>query len=99
MHLVRNAVDHGVESKGRIVIEAFENKIAVKDDGRGMDPAIVDKIFQPGFSTASEVTATSGRGVGLDVVKETVEGLGGTIRVFSELGKGSTFEITLPNTD
>ena len=95
MHLVRNAVDHGIEAKGRITIEATETRITVTDDGRGIDPAIVDKIFQPGFSTATEVTETSGRGVGLDVVKETVEALGGTIRVFSELGKGSTFEITL----
>lgn len=95
MHLVRNAVDHGIESTGRVAIEANENRITVKDDGRGIDPAIVEKIFQPGFSTATELTETSGRGVGLDVVKNAVEELGGTIRVYSELGKGSTFEITL----
>jgi two-component system chemotaxis sensor kinase CheA len=95
MHLVRNAVDHGIDATGRIVIEANENRITVKDDGRGIDPAVIDKIFQPGFSTATELTETSGRGVGLDVVKNAVEELGGTIRVYSELGKGSTFEITL----
>jgi chemotaxis protein histidine kinase CheA len=95
MHLVRNAVDHGIEANGRVTIEANQNRIIVKDDGRGIDPAIIDKIFQPGFSTAAGVTETSGRGVGLDVVKSAVEELGGSIHVSSEPGNGSTFEITL----
>ncbi len=95
MHLVRNAVDHGIENHGCITIEANENRIVVKDDGRGIDPAILNRIFEPGFSTA-ELSEVSGRGVGLDVVKTAVEELGGTIRVSSEPGKGATFEIVLP---
>lgn len=95
MHLVRNAVDHGIEANGRVTIEAHQNRITVKDDGRGIDPAITDRIFEPGFSTAADVSEMSGRGVGLDVVKSAVDELGGSIRVFSEPGKGSTFEITL----
>jgi chemotaxis protein histidine kinase CheA len=94
MHLVRNAVDHGIETSGSISIEASETRIAVSDDGRGIDPAILDRIFEPGFSTA-EISEVSGRGVGLDVVKTAIEELGGTIRVSSDLGKGSTFEIIL----
>lgn len=99
MHLLRNAVDHGIETEGHIAIEATADRITVTDDGRGIDPAIVDRIFQPGYSTATEITEISGRGVGLDVVKTAIEELGGTIKVSSELGKGSTFEIILPTTD
>lgn len=99
MHLVRNAVDHGIETNGHVTIEAGETRIIVTDDGRGIDPAIKDLIFQPGYSTAREITGISGRGVGLDVVKTAIEGLGGTINVSSELGKGATFLIVLPNTD
>jgi two-component system chemotaxis sensor kinase CheA len=103
MHLVRNAVDHGIKTSGHVSLAATtdqkETRITVRDDGRGIDPAIVDQIFQPGYSTATEVTEISGRGVGLDVVKTTIDELGGTIRVSSELGKGSTFEIILPNAD
>ena len=94
MHLVRNAVDHGIDSTGRVAIEANQNRITVKDDGRGIDPSVLDTIFEPGFSTA-EISEFSGRGVGLDVVKNAVEELGGAIRVFSEPGNGTTFEITL----
>jgi chemotaxis protein histidine kinase CheA len=96
MHLVRNAVDHGIESEGHVSIEATQTRIVVKDDGRGIDPWIVEKIFEPGFSTAPSVTTTSGRGVGLDVVKTAIETLGGSITVSSEPGKGSTFEILIP---
>ena len=94
LHLVRNAVDHGIEQNGHITIEANETRITVADDGRGIDPAILNAIFEPGFSTA-EVSEISGRGVGLDVVKNAVEQLGGSIRIYSELGRGSTFEIRL----
>jgi len=93
---VRNAVDHGIENKGHVAIEATQTQITVSDDGRGIDPSIQEKIFDPGFSTASQATAFSGRGVGLDVVKTAVEQLGGTIKVSSESGKGSTFQILLP---
>ncbi len=97
MHLVRNAVDHGIETKGQIAIKASETRITVADDGRGINPEICDLIFQPGYSTATEVTEISGRGVGLDVVKTAIAQLGGTINVSSELGKGTTFEIVLSN--
>ncbi|HET9525135.1 MAG TPA: ATP-binding protein [Pyrinomonadaceae bacterium] len=99
MHLVRNAVDHGIETQGHVTIAAGEASITVTDDGRGIDPSILDRIFEPGFSTAPEVTAISGRGVGLDVVKTAIEELGGTINVSSKPGKGARFEIVLPNTD
>ena len=97
IHLVRNAVDHGIESQGQVSIEATQTRIVVKDDGRGIDPSIREKIFEPGFSTAPKVTTTSGRGVGLDVVKTAIEALGGSITVSSEPGKGSTFQIAIPS--
>lgn len=135
VHLVRNAVDHGIEDNenrislgkprsGRIVIEATsfqgQTRISITDDGRGIDPSVVVKaarrlgvvggdelvnsekcirlLFRAGFSTALEVSNISGRGVGLDVVETGVEGVGGSVRVSSRLGKGSTFEIRLPVT-
>ena len=111
VHLVRNAVDHGIEGseervtvgknpRGKIVIEVASlergPKITVTDDGRGIDPALIDQIFRPGFSTASEISEISGRGVGLDAVKTGIEEAGGSINVTSQVGHGSTFEITLP---
>jgi chemotaxis protein histidine kinase CheA len=100
LHLVRNAVDHGIETRGKVTIEIAQRddriSITVTDDGRGIDPSVIDRIFQPGFSTASEVSELSGRGVGLDVVKTTVEELGGAINVRSTPGQGASFEITLP---
>jgi chemotaxis protein histidine kinase CheA len=99
LHLVRNAVDHGIENKGQVAIEATETRITVADDGRGMDASTMERIFEPGFSTATQLTEFSGRGVGLDVVKTAIEKLGGTIHVSTEPGKGSTFEIVLANTD
>ena len=96
MHLVRNAVDHGIENTGHVTIEADETRITVADDGRGIDPSAIDRMFEPGFSTAREITHVSGRGVGLDAANTAVEQLGGTINVSSELGKGAAFEITLP---
>lgn len=135
VHLVRNAVDHGIENtdvrvqlgkarNGRIIIEAAafqgQTRIAITDDGRGIDPAVVEKaakrlgivdpdsvvnsencvrlLFRAGFSTALEVSNISGRGVGLDVVETGVEEVGGSVRVSSQTGKGSTFEIRLPVT-
>jgi two-component system, chemotaxis family, sensor kinase CheA len=102
IHLVRNAAHHGIESRGTITIAATNQngqlKITVTDDGRGIDPKTIasGQLFQPGFSTASEVSEISGRGVGLDVVKTTVEQRGGSVKIQSELNRGSTFEITLP---
>jgi two-component system chemotaxis sensor kinase CheA len=100
LHLVRNAVDHGIEQRGKITISAEtlsdQFLIRVSDDGRGIDPQTIGRLFEPGFTTASEPSAISGRGVGLDVVKSTIEACGGSVKIQSELGKGSTFLITLP---
>ena len=99
LHLVRNAVDHGIETRGKVIIEITQSEnqivVTVTDDGRGIDPSLLEKIFDPGFSTAEKVSEISGRGVGLDVVKTTIEALGGTVNVRSELGKGSSFEILI----
>jgi len=102
IHIVRNAVHHGIEARGTITIAATNNDdqltIKVSDNGRGIDPELIatGQLFEPGFSTASEVSEISGRGVGLDVVKTSVEARGGSVQIQSELGKGSTFTITLP---
>ena len=100
MHLVRNAVDHGIEQEGKITIEAVrttdEVTIKVTDNGRGIDPEMIAQIFEPGFSTASEISEISGRGVGLDVVKTTIESAGGSVKVSSHAGSDTTFEIILP---
>jgi chemotaxis protein histidine kinase CheA len=97
VHLVRNALDHGIESRGTVVIEANHNQITVTDDGRGIAPENLPVLFQPGFSTAAEITELSGRGVGLDAVKAAIEDLGGSVSVTTERGKGSSFLITIPN--
>lgn len=100
LHLVRNAVDHGIETRGSVVIEIAQRKdnivITVTDNGRGIDPSLLQKIFEPGFSTAPEVSTISGRGIGLDVVKTSIEDLGGTVSVRSTPGRGTTFELRLP---
>ena len=100
LHLVRNAIDHGIETRGKVIIEIAQHNdhisITVTDDGRGINPSAIDKIFEPGFSTARKVSELSGRGVGLDIVKITVEELGGTVNVRSTPGQGASFELTLP---
>ena len=124
VHLVRNAVDHGIEKEGTVQIRAWREKdlalLEISDDGRGIDPASVRKklsekqllkpaqikaltereLFQwicyPGFSTASEISETSGRGVGMDVVKSAVEGLGGMLEIYSKRGAGTRFLMKLP---
>lgn len=135
VHLVRNAVDHGIESIeerlaagkdaiGKVTIqfssEGSGNRLTVSDNGRGIDPiavsraaaaqGLVDKnvivdldralrlIFRPGFSSADSPSDVSGRGVGLDVVENAIEQVGGNIRVSTVPGKGTTFEIRLPVT-
>ncbi len=134
-HLLRNAVDHGVESPaerraagkdetGTIRLEASHRAgmliITVSDDGRGVDPdairrrlrergvagaesaermsepELMDYLFQPGFSTAPEVTHLSGRGVGLNVVQGAVHEVGGMVRAFSRPGRGTRFQMELP---
>jgi chemotaxis protein histidine kinase CheA len=123
LHLTRNAVDHAIESAGKvkIILNAEGNglNLSVSDDGHGIDLEKVkskaveknlisaDKnlteqetfnlIFLPEFSTAPELTKVSGRGIGLDAVKDAVEMANGSIIVKSQNGKGTTFEIFLPN--
>jgi two-component system chemotaxis sensor kinase CheA len=97
LHLVRNAVDHGIESQGTVLIEVSEEEISVTDDGRGIAAEHLPLIFQTGFSTTENVTEFSGRGVGLDVVKNAIEELGGSVSVTSEPPKGSSFKIIFPN--
>lgn len=136
VHMVRNAVDHGLEDSsetrraagkdpvGNVCLRAFHMggtiHIQVEDDGRGLnrdailrkarergliaegdnlgDREIYNLIFEPGFSTAQQVTEVSGRGVGMDVVKRNIEALRGQVDIQSEAGKGSVFTIRLPLT-
>lgn len=137
VHLLRNAVDHGIESleerralgkpdAGFVKLSAARQRnsilIEVEDDGKGMNPAHlkeaavkkgvmtadeVDKlsdtealniIFVPGFSGAKVVTDISGRGVGMDAVKNKIEALGGTVNISSTPGQGSSMKLQLPLT-
>lgn len=110
-HLVRNAVAHGIEPPaartaadkpawGEVRVEANWSDhslgIEVSDDGAGIDAGLLERIFEPGFSTAEAVNHTAGLGIGLDAVRAVVAGLGGTIRVESVPGRGSRFIIELP---
>lgn len=133
IHLLRNAADHGIESKeervakgktpvGTVKLVAYQEGtkalIKVIDDGAGINVEkvkakaeerginteglsendIKNLIFAQGFSTNEVVTDISGRGVGMDVVKTKIAALGGTVDLYSEEGKGSTFVIKLPLT-
>lgn len=135
VHLVRNSLDHGIESPGErcaagkpetgtIHLEASHEGgsvvIRISDDGRGLDTQrilakarerglvgadqslseeeIYELIFAPGFSTASQVTDLSGRGVGMDVVRRNIKELGGRIETSSRPGAGTSFTIRLPLT-
>ena len=137
VHLVRNAVDHGIEMPeereaagkprtGRVVLSAEQEGdhilLVISDDGKGMDANIlrakaVEKgmlekdaadrlsdlecynlIFAPGFSTKTEISDVSGRGVGMDVVKTKISQLNGTVNVFSTKGQGSKVVIKVPLT-
>ncbi len=123
LHLVRNAVDHGIEQSGNIEIRLFDESenlyLSVADDGKGVDllkvraraieknlisdddlpdePQLLELIFASEFSTAERVTEISGRGVGLDAVKNAVEKLSGKISVRNRKTNGTIFEIFLPN--
>lgn len=79
------------------LIEKSANKKGISTDGM-TDEQIQNLIFHPGFSTAQEVTGISGRGVGMDAVSQKISSLNGKIETFSEVGKGTTFRITLPLT-
>ncbi|PWG63665.1 chemotaxis protein CheA [Spiribacter halobius] len=137
VHLVRNAVDHGMENpdervaagkprQGSVVLSAEQEGdhilLSIADDGRGMDPEalrqkVVDKglmdaesarrldpgdcfnlIFLPGFSTKDQISDVSGRGVGMDVVKNSISRLNGSIDIDSKLGVGTTIRIKVPLT-
>jgi two-component system sensor histidine kinase and response regulator WspE len=136
-HLIRNALDHGLESpderraagktsSGTIQLEARHRagmlQIVLSDDGRGInlerlrqrvvekgltttsvssrlsESELLDFLFLPGFSTKEQVTEISGRGVGLDVVQSMVQAVRGSVRVSSQLGKGTRFILQLPIT-
>ncbi|MDX2481267.1 MAG: chemotaxis protein CheA [Desulfuromusa sp.] len=124
IHMVRNAVDHGIEQRGTVSIKAWRERdqvlVQVADDGRGIDPEKVRQralekgllspaqaktirdydlfqlICQPGFSTTEEISETSGRGVGMDVVKTAVEQVGGLLLIDSILGEGARITLKLP---
>ena len=137
VHLLRNAIDHGIEmpdvrvkngksEEGHVVLSAYHSGnhvfIEIEDDGAGInrdrvlkkaldrgvvteqiaatltDKQVYELIFSSGFSTADKISDISGRGVGLDVVKSTIESLGGTVSVDAKEGKGSLFSIQLPLT-
>jgi two-component system, chemotaxis family, sensor kinase CheA len=135
MHLVRNAMDHGLETpaerlaagkpeQGTLRLRAFHESgnviIEVSDDGRGLNrdrilKKAIDKglitsgdglsdqevnhlIFEPGFSTAEQITNLSGRGVGMDVVKKSIESLRGAITLNSRWGEGTLLQMRLPLT-
>lgn len=137
VHLLRNALDHGIETpeeriahdkpaEGTVKLKAYHSGnhvfIEIEDDGAGIsrekvlqkalandlvspqqaetltDKQIYELILASGFSTAKEVSDVSGRGVGLDVVKNTIESLGGSISIDSMEGQGSVFSIQLPLT-
>ncbi|HZX16580.1 MAG TPA: chemotaxis protein CheA [Pseudomonas sp.] len=137
VHLVRNAVDHGIEMPeereasgkqrgGKVVLSAEQEGdhilLSISDDGKGMDAdqlrakavekGLLDKdaadrlnefecynlIFAPGFSTKTEISDVSGRGVGMDVVKTKISQLNGTVNVFSVKGQGSKIVIKVPLT-
>ena len=134
-HMVRNAIDHGIESaeariaagkpaRGRVRLNAFHESgnivIEVADDGGGLkrerikqkavakgllaadadpsDAELFKLLFEPGFSTAEQISNLSGRGVGLDVVKRNIEALRGTTTIESREGAGTTMSIRLPLT-
>ncbi len=135
VHLVRNSIDHGLETPeerlaagkseaGTVTLSARqaggEVIISIKDDGRGInrdrvrakaessgliapgqslsDSELLQLIFAPGFSTAAAITNLSGRGVGMDVVKKTVEALRGAIDITSQNGEGSEVSLRIPLT-
>jgi len=136
-HIVRNAVDHGIESaddrlaagkpaRGTISLNAFHQGtqvvLEITDDGRGIDldlvreqavrndlvkqedaqrlleQDILNLIFEPGFSTALEVTEISGRGIGMDVVRTVMDRLKGTVHIKTDKGKGTTIQLRMPLT-
>ena len=136
-HLIRNAVDHGIEmpedrvragkpEQGVVRLEVHHRAgmlaVNIRDDGAGIDlerlrrkvvernmtsaemsaslteAELLEFLFLPGFTTASQVTEYSGRGVGLDVVQDTIRRIGGSVRIASRAGRGTSFHLQLPVT-
>jgi two-component system chemotaxis sensor kinase CheA len=95
--LIRITDDGAGIDHNRIAAKAIEKGVIPEDHKLNRDE-IVDLIFHPGFSTADVVSDISGRGVGMDVVRRNIRGLGGTVEVQTEMGKGSVFTIRLPLT-
>lgn len=135
VHLIRNSIDHGIESpevrgaagkntKGTVKLSAVHSEsqvvIRIEDDGAGINPQnirnkaiergliteessltdqeLYNMVFEAGFSTAKTVSNISGRGVGMDVVKRSIESLRGKVSIDSEFGKGSVVTVELPLT-
>ncbi len=135
LHIIRNSVDHGIESpkerikegkapKGTIVFKAFYSGanviIKIQDDGKGIDPDVIrkkaiekglidknteltkkeifDLVFLSGFTTRTEVSGISGRGVGMDVVKRKINDIRGEVSIESEIGQGTILTLELPLT-
>jgi len=135
VHIVRNSIDHGIETPdirveagkpamGTVKMAAFHQggniMIQITDDGAGINHEVIEAkaiekgvieedhnlsqdeiinlIFHAGFSTADVVSDISGRGVGMDVVRRNIKGLGGSVDVKTKLGEGSVFTISLPLT-
>jgi two-component system chemotaxis sensor kinase CheA len=99
-HIIIEIIDdgHGINVE-RVRQKITENNLASESELENMsEQQIIQYIFKAGFSTAEQVTAVSGRGVGMDVVRTNIEKIGGTIELSSETGKGSTFHIKIPLT-
>ncbi|WP_197471917.1 chemotaxis protein CheA, partial [Oleiphilus sp. HI0067] len=97
-NIVIQIIDDGAGlNRDRILEKAIDNGLVKASDNLS-DEQIYDLIFKPGFSTASEITDISGRGVGMDVVRRNIQELNGSVEVESQSGKGSTFTIRLPLT-
>jgi len=90
--------DDGAGINRSIVFDKAVEKGLIDANATLTDSQVYDLLFEPGFSTAAEITDISGRGVGMDVVKRNIQALGGRIQVESTLGKGSTFKVNLPLT-
>jgi len=97
-NIVIEIQDDGAGINTKTVLDKAIDKGLVDANATLTDSQIYDLLFEPGFSTAAEVTDISGRGVGMDVVKRNIQSLGGRIQVESALGKGSTFKVNLPLT-
>jgi len=95
--IIEIADDGAGINREKVLAKAREKHLIAADVNPGMDE-IDNMIFMAGFSTAEQVTNVSGRGVGMDVVKRNIEGMGGTVRVFNQPGRGSRFIISLPLT-